>query len=164
VWPSERRRAGRCPTAVRRVRSAFQGGRSRRGAPRWATLPRRWSGSLGDGGYVTAETAVVLPILVLFTGMLMWGVLAAAAQIRCVDAARAGARAAARSEPLSAVLRAARESAPRGARVRSSRAGDLVRVEVSADALGPGALAALLSAEVHSSASALAEDTVEDAP
>ncbi|GGO89316.1 hypothetical protein GCM10012280_32130 [Wenjunlia tyrosinilytica] len=106
----------------------------------------------------------MLPVLVLFTAMLVWGVVAAAAQIQCVDAARAGARAAARSEPASAVLATAKQAAPRGARVRSVRDGDLVRVEVAAQALGPGRLASLLSVEVRSSASALAEDTVEVAP
>src|SRR5882757_7128413 len=52
----------------------------------------------GDGGYVTAEAAVVIPVLVTLTGLLIWGLMAGAAQVRCVDAARAGARAAARSE------------------------------------------------------------------
>jgi hypothetical protein len=124
--------------------------------PRARGRATRW----GDDGYVTAETAVVLPALALFAAMLVWGVLTAGAQIRCVDAARAGARAAARSEPDSAVLRVARQAAPPGARVRSVRKGALVRVEVAARSLGPGRLASLLSARVHSSASALAEDTV----
>jgi hypothetical protein len=121
---------------------------------------RRWN----DDGYVTAETAAVLPVLAVFAAMLVWGVLAGAAQIRCVDAARAGARAAARSEPASAVLRVAREAAPRGARVRSVRRGDLVRVEVTARALGPGWLGSLLSVRVRSAASALAEDTIGGPP
>ncbi|MEU1130279.1 TadE family type IV pilus minor pilin, partial [Streptomyces sp. NPDC005900] len=49
-----------------------------------------------DQGFVTAEAAVVLPTLVLFTMALVWTLLAVCAQIQCVDAARAGARAAAR--------------------------------------------------------------------
>lgn len=47
---------------------------------------------------MTAEAAVVLPVLVAFAMALVWGLLVAAAQIQCVDAARAGARAAARQE------------------------------------------------------------------
>jgi hypothetical protein len=109
---------------------------------------------------VTAEAAVVLPVLVLFTAMLLWGLLAATAQIRCVDAARAGARAAARSEPRAAVLAAASGAAPRGARVELRRDGDLVRVGVTARSLGPGRLARVLSITVGAQAVALAEDSV----
>ncbi|MER7400876.1 TadE family type IV pilus minor pilin, partial [Streptomyces sp. NPDC000151] len=61
-----------------------------------------------DRGMVTAEAAVVIPTLVLFVAMLLWGLMAACAQIQCVDAARAGARAAARSEPAGTTLAAAR--------------------------------------------------------
>jgi hypothetical protein len=114
----------------------------------------------GDTGYVTAEAAVVVPALVVFTAMLLWGLMTAAAQIRCVDAARAGARAAARSEPRAAALAAAATAAPRGAVVDLRRDGDLVRVRVTARSLGPGRLAGLLSAKVGAEAAALAEDTV----
>ncbi|MEW5632860.1 TadE family type IV pilus minor pilin, partial [Streptomyces hydrogenans] len=47
-----------------------------------------------DQGFVTVEAAVVLPVLALFAMALLWALAASAAQIRCVDAARAGARAA----------------------------------------------------------------------
>lgn len=50
-----------------------------------------------DRGSVTAEAAMVIPVLLLFALALVWALMAAAAQIRCVDAARTGARAAARS-------------------------------------------------------------------
>lgn len=113
-----------------------------------------------QGGYVTAEAAVVLPALALVTVMLLWGVMTAAAQIRCVDAARAGARAAARSEPDSQVRAAALSAAPRGARVSLRRTQDLVRVRVTARSLGPGALAGALSVELGAEAAALAEDAV----
>ncbi|MDX3077979.1 TadE family type IV pilus minor pilin [Streptomyces sp. NPDC088354] len=88
-----------------------------------------------DGGYVTAEAAVVIPSLVLLTAMLLWGLAAAAAQIRCVDAARAGARAAARDEPEGAVLAAVRSAAPAGAGVAVRRVDGLVRVTVEARSL-----------------------------
>ncbi|MBM9505742.1 pilus assembly protein [Streptomyces sp. KK5PA1] len=84
-----------------------------------------------DGGYVTAETAMVIPVLVALTGLLIWGLMAAAAQVRCIDAARAGARAAARSETPDVVRRMAQEAAPAGARVTVVRDGDLVRVRVT---------------------------------
>ncbi|MFD5204510.1 TadE family type IV pilus minor pilin, partial [Streptomyces sp. NPDC058375] len=76
-----------------------------------------------------------------------------------VDAARAGARAAARSEPAAAVVDTARDAAPDGARVAVGRAGGLWRIRVEAPTQGPGVLALTLSAE----AAALAEDTVGSA-
>ncbi|MET9493531.1 TadE family type IV pilus minor pilin [Streptomyces sp. NPDC006552] len=111
-----------------------------------------------DRGMVTAEAAVVLPVLVAFTMGLLWALLAASAQIRCVDAARTGARAVARQEARGPAVDAARQAAPRGARVEVSREGDLVRVTVRARAAGPGPLAVELSAQ----AVAVAEDTVRE--
>lgn len=128
-----------------------------RGRGRGLHGPRPTSGDGGgDRGAVTAEAAVVIPVLVTFVMALLWALLAASDQIRCVDAARAGARAAARSEPEAAVLEVARDAAPHGARVEVGRAGDLWRVRVEAPTPGPGVLALTLSAE----AAALAEDTV----
>jgi hypothetical protein len=107
-----------------------------------------------EKGYVTAEAAVVIPSLAIFAVMLLWGLMAAAAQIRCVDAARAGARAAARSEPDAAVIAAARSAAPAGAVVGLERAGDMLRVRVTARPPGPVAVT------VRADAAALAEDSV----
>ncbi|MFD4526677.1 TadE family type IV pilus minor pilin [Streptomyces sp. NPDC058470] len=109
-----------------------------------------------DRGFVTAEAAVVLPALVLVAMSLVWALLAASAQIQCQDAARAGARAAARQDSPDAVLTTTRRAAPRGARVEMSREGDLVRVTVTASAPGPDGLTLELSDE----AVALAEETV----
>ncbi|WP_419996241.1 TadE family type IV pilus minor pilin [Streptomyces boninensis] len=109
-----------------------------------------------DAGFVTAEAAVAIPALVLVAMGLLWGLVAACAQIQCVDAARAGARAAARSESAGASTAAARAAAPQGARVELSREGELVRVRVAAAAPGPWGLGLRLRGE----AVALAEDTV----
>lgn len=136
-------------SAPHRVRSAVRL-RRRRPAP-VTTRPRR-----DDRGSVTAETAVALPALVAFAMGLVWALTAVAAQIQCVDAARAGARAAARSEPVPVAVAAARSLGPQGARVAVSRRGDLWHVRVEADAPGPGGLGLSLEAE----AAALAEDTV----
>jgi hypothetical protein len=109
-----------------------------------------------ERGYVTAETAITIPVLILVAGFLVWGLAAAVAQIECVDAARAGARAAARSEPAADVLQAARQAAPSGARVSAGRDGPLVVVRVTVPwPRFPVALGA--------QAAALAEDTVGDA-
>lgn len=111
-----------------------------------------------DAGFVTAEAAVVLPALVLFAMGLLWALLAAGAQIQCIDAARAGARAAARQDPYDAAVAAAEQAAPKGARVTLRREGDLVRVRVEADTPGP----ALLALHLHQEAVAMAEETVGD--
>ncbi|OMI88445.1 hypothetical protein BSZ07_17345 [Streptomyces sp. M1013] len=104
-----------------------------RGCERAARARARAPGRGPDSGFVTAEAAVVLPVLVVFAMALVWGLLVVAAQIQCVDAARTGARAAARQDPDDAVVEVAREAAPRGARVTVSREAGLVRVIVVAD-------------------------------
>ena len=110
-----------------------------------------------DTGFVTAETAVAMPVLVALTAVLVWGVLVGAAQIRCVDAAREAARAAARGDPAGQVLGVARAAAPAGAEVLVSVLGESVHVVVSARSQGPGVLGGLLSLRVSGSASALRE-------
>ncbi|WP_371555829.1 TadE family type IV pilus minor pilin [Streptomyces longwoodensis] len=103
---------------------------------------------------MTAEAAVVLPVLVAFAMALVWGLLVAAAQIQCVDAARAGARAAARQEAPDAVVEMARSAAPEDAEVTVGREGDQVRVVVVAR---PPLLRGL-PFEVREEAVAMAED------
>ncbi|WP_240662257.1 TadE family type IV pilus minor pilin [Streptomyces sp. WAC 06738] len=114
------------------------------------------AGARADAGVVTAEAAVAVPALVFLALGLVWALMAAAAQIQCVDAARAGARAAARGEPADDVRGAALAAAPRGADVAVAREGDLVRVRVRGAAPGPGSLSLDLGGE----AVALAEETV----
>ncbi|MBB6438061.1 TadE family type IV pilus minor pilin [Streptomyces candidus] len=114
-----------------------------------------------DRGYVTAEAAMGLPVLLLFGMALVWALMAASAQIQCVDAARAGARAAARQEPRAATEEAARQAAPDGARVAFRREGDLVRVRVEAPVPGAGVLGAgRLRLTLRAEAVALAEESV----
>ncbi|MFJ4713194.1 TadE family type IV pilus minor pilin [Streptomyces sp. NPDC088785] len=120
----------------------------------------RRRGRCRDGGFVTAEAAVVLPVLVAFTMALVWALVAASDQIRCVDAARTGARAVARQEPEDAAVAATREAAPRGARVEVRRESGLVRVTVLARAAGPGPLGVELRAE----AVAATEETTDPGP
>ncbi|MFF7967498.1 TadE family type IV pilus minor pilin [Streptomyces sp. NPDC007903] len=105
---------------------------------------------------MTAEAAVVLSVLVAFTMALVWGLLAVAAQIQCVDAARTGARAAARQDPPDAVVRLTREAAPSGAAVSVAREGEQVRVTVVAK---PPVLTGL-PFEVREEAVAAAEEAV----
>ncbi len=111
-----------------------------------------------DGGFVTAETAVVLPSLILLMAMLIWGVLTAAAQLRCIDAARVAARAAARGD--SDAVSLAQAVAPVGSAVQLVESGDTVRALVEAQSLGPGGLASVLSLTVSADAVAAREDAV----
>ncbi len=84
----------------------------------------------GDLGMATAEFAVVLPALVLVLAMSLGAMGLAWDQVRCVDAARAGARAAARGDSPAAVSRVAARAAPSQAQVSMVSSGGLVRVSV----------------------------------
>ena len=110
----------------------------------------------------TAELAVVLPTLVLVVAAGLAMVSVVLAQVRCVDAAREAARAAARGEPADAVRSAAVRAAPSGARVEVAGTGEEVRVTVSARAGRVGGL--LPAIEVSASAVALREPEATGVP
>ncbi len=92
---------------------------------------------------VTAELAVALPALVAVLLLALAGVTAATAQLRCVDAAREGARAAARGESPSVARAAALREAPRGSVVTVRVGGGLVTVTVRGQAGAVGSLPGL---------------------
>jgi Flp pilus assembly protein TadG len=98
---------------------------------------------------VTAETAVVLPVLLLVLAGAVAAVVVVGAQLRCVDAAREGARAAARGDEAATVTAVVRGAAPDGAAVTATREGETVRVRVVAEVapLGPLPLRVEVSAE-----------------
>ena len=82
---------------------------------------------------VTAETAVLLPVLVVVLAAAVFVLACVAAQLKCVDAARSAARVAARGEPAAVVVGTADRLAPSGARVSvgaGSRLGGTATVEV----------------------------------
>ncbi len=115
-------------------------------------------GECGERGAVTAEAALVLPLLVALTAALCWLLAVGAAQVRTVDAAREAARAVARGDDVAAAQDLARRVAPAGATVRVERVGEEVHVEVSAEVDGPvGVLAALPGARVRADAVAALE-------
>jgi Flp pilus assembly protein TadG len=97
---------------------------------------------------VTAETAVVLPVLLVVLAGVVAAVVVVGAQLRCVDAAREGARAAARGEEPAAVATLAGRAAPDGA-VVTVGGDEEVRVAVTARIapLGPVPLRITVSAE-----------------
>ncbi len=103
-------------------------------------MVRRRRGRLrGNAGMVTAETAVVLPVLLLVLAGAVAAVTVVGAQLRCVDAAREGARAAARGEDTALVTALAGRAAPDGARTTVAVDGVTVTVTVTAEVapLGP---------------------------
>jgi len=107
----------------------------------------REAGCEPDRGSATAETAVVLPVLVLLLAVALWMLGLVSAQLRCVEAARAGARAAARGEPAEEVRSRSRAAAGPGAVVDVRLAGPVAVVEVRRRLVPPwGALARLLPA------------------
>jgi hypothetical protein len=102
---------------------------------------------------VTAEFAVVLPAVVLVLALSLGALGLAWDQVRCVDAARAGARAASRGDSTGAVILVASQAAPSEAMVSVSTSGDLVRVSVVSR---PRVAASLLPAWLRASSTASA--------
>ena len=114
-----------------------------------------------DAGYVTAETAVVLPALLLVLALGIWVLQAVGAQLRCTDAAAMAARAAARGDAAAVVEATGRRAAPAGAAVEVVTGAETVTVRVDATVrpLG-GVLAGLPGLHVSGRAVAAREDQV----
>ncbi|MGI8433516.1 MAG: TadE family type IV pilus minor pilin [Nocardioidaceae bacterium] len=113
----------------------------------------------GEGGTVTAESAVVLPLVAAFALALIWMVTIGLAKVQTVDAARDAARALARGDDRGAAVAAAELSAPAGARVSVDQSGSTVSVTVSADADAPSwLLVALPTRQISSTATVQVED------
>lgn len=87
---------------------------------------------------MTAETAVVLPLLVALAMVLVWLVALAVTQVRVVDAARETARAVARDETVATATELGRQIAPAGAEITVQEDTATVRVRVVAGVDGPG--------------------------
>lgn len=88
-------------------------------------------------GMVTAETAIVIPLIALFALGLAWMVITVTAQIQVVDAARDGARAVARGDDETAAVAHASRVAPSGATVEVTDTAGAVTVEVEVEAEAP---------------------------
>jgi len=86
-----------------------------------------------DAGYVTAESALLLPILFAVGYALVLVVVVVADQIRCADAAWEAARQLARGVPASRLPEIAARFAPEGSHASSSYADGAVTVEVVRD-------------------------------
>lgn len=86
---------------------------------------------------VTAEAALVIPVLLAVTLTLSWAIAVGAAQVRLIDAAREGARLAARGEPVGVVDAAIRRAGPEGTSGTVTISDGTVSVRVQAD-VSPG--------------------------
>ena len=93
-----------------------------------------------ESGAVTAEAAVVLPVLLLFAIGLVWLIAVGATQVRALDAARETALAAARGEAAAASVDLGRRVATAGARFSVQDEGDTILVTVEAPVRGPGGI------------------------
>jgi Flp pilus assembly protein TadG len=119
-----------------------------------AGLPRGRS----QQGAVTAEAAVVIPILLSLVLGSAWLVALAATKVRVVDAAREVARAVARGDAEPAAVGRGRRVAPDGTRFTIRTAGGQVVVDASVGLPGPGGLFAFLPALTVESEAVAAEE------
>ncbi len=89
-------------------------------------------------GSVTAEAAMVLPVIVAFVIVLIWLITVGIAQVRVVDAARDTARALARGDDEVVAVAVGLRSAPTDADATVTRDGSTVTVEVTSVQTAPG--------------------------
>jgi hypothetical protein len=111
---------------------------------------------------VTAEAAIVIPVIVLVAAALTWLVVLVIAQIQVVDAARDAARAMARGDDADAAIGHAVRVAPEGADVSVSESADqTVTVTVEVEARAPGwMLVPLPAVHLESRATTVREEDV----
>ncbi|WP_285223714.1 pilus assembly protein [Frankia sp. AiPa1] len=116
-------------------RQAGGAARPDRPPPPWQSSPSLASAAdrdhADDQGQATAELAVGLPSLVMVFLLAVWMLAVMFGQGRCADAARIGARLAARGESDSVVAAAVAQAAPAHAALRLTRHDGLVDVQVS---------------------------------
>jgi hypothetical protein len=106
--------------------------------PETAPISTRGRSRTDDRGSVTAEAAIVLPIIASFVLTLVWMLSVGIAKVQAVDAARDAARAIARGEDDADAIAHAEETAASGSRVEVMRHDGSVTVSVSLAAEAPG--------------------------
>jgi hypothetical protein len=105
-------------------------------------------------GYVTAEAAVVLPVIALFALALLWMISLGIAQVRAVDCARDAARSLARGDASARAVAVGMRQAPPGTVVTVAREDGEVTARVTIRAHPPRWLLVPLPAiALHASAS-----------
>jgi Flp pilus assembly protein TadG len=116
-------------------------------------------GGAADRGAVTAEIAAALPALVLVVIAALWTLSLGLMQLRCADAAREAARAAARGDDPAVVRQVAEAVAPAGAVVEVTERDGLVVVEVAVEVRPPVPFADQLPAPTVSAESVAVEES-----
>ncbi len=113
-----------------------------------------------ESGTVTAESAVILPVLTIFALGLTWVLSLGVTHVRTVDAAREVARVVARGDSAARASALGLRVAPRGSHIAIETSTGTVVVTISAPVRGPAGLFAFLPQfEVHSQAVAATEPT-----
>lgn len=112
-----------------------------------------------ETGMVTAETAVVLPVIVAVALGLAWVVVVAATHIQVVDASREAARLIARGDEEGEAIEAATRLAPTGTTFSVTHQDGLVRVDAEVTArLDAPLLRDVIRVDLSTSAVTTAED------
>ncbi|WP_281250099.1 TadE family type IV pilus minor pilin [Nonomuraea jiangxiensis] len=114
-------------------------------------------------GSVTAETAAMLPALMVVLAAALWAIQAVGAQLECVDAARAAARAAARGEPLDQVRDFARSATRPDADIEVTRDTETTKVQITVE-VRPAWGRSLPAVHVSATASAATEPLTNLSP
>lgn len=109
----------------------FRAGSGAPDAARMSNAPRRARTAGKDCGAVTAEFAMIMPAIVLVILMVIGVGTLGLAQLRSYEAARAGAREAARGEPTAEVRRTAESKAGPGSAVTIGKDGEYTVVTVT---------------------------------
>lgn len=112
----------------------------------------------GQRGAVTAELAMALPTLVVVLTIGVWLQSAVALQARCLDAARAGARAAARGDPDGTVRARLAAVLPSGSSVAIGHGDGQVTVTVRTRARPPAGISAFVGAPAVGAAATAADE------
>jgi Flp pilus assembly protein TadG len=116
-------------------------------------------GERDDRGAVTAEAALVLPLIAVFAMAMAWLVALGISAVRVQDAAREAARVVARGESAPTGRSYARRVAPSGSTVSIRSEGGDVVVVVTAHVHAPGGLLAFIpGVAVHGRSVAVSED------
>ena len=119
---------------------------------------RHRAATRSESGMVSAELALAIPALVSVVLVLAWLLGLGGTQALVAQAAREGARAAARGESM-AVVRAAAQGLVPGVTVTVRRSGDSVSVTASVTPVPPIRMLSILRREVRASATSWREDS-----
>lgn len=111
-----------------------------------------------EAGAVTAEAAVVIPMLLLVTIGLTWLVALGATHVLALDAARETARAVARGDDVDTGIDLGLRVAPPGARISVRDEGETILVTVEAPVRGPAGIFAFLPTHRVSARAVAAEE------